>query len=92
MKQINIVSLNFIKGRKQLKESRANIFISEDLTATRKTIFYECRQLLKAKVISKTYSMDGNIYIVDNNNIKSRIRSTSELSTYKSQIKPKSQS
>ena len=84
--------LNFIKGRKQLKESGANIFISEDLTATRKTTFYECRQFLKAKVISKAYSMDGNIYIVDNNNIKSRIRSTSELSTYKSQIKPKSQS
>ena len=54
--------LNFIKGRKQLKNSSASIYIREDLTVARKTIFYECRQLVQAKLIMKAYTMDGNIY------------------------------
>lgn len=80
--------LNFIKGRKQLRETRASVYISEDLTKERKNIFYECRQAVKAKVIKTTFSMDGNIFIIDNLDKKFRIRSTSDIAQYQSQIPP----
>lgn len=80
--------LNFIKGRKQLRETRASVYISEDLTKERKNIFYECRQAVKAKVINTTFSMDGNIFIIDNLDKKFRIRSTSDIAQYQSQIPP----
>lgn len=77
--------LNFIKGRKRLRELGTNVYISEDLTKLRKNIYYECRQLVKAKVIKTTFSVDGNIFVIDNNDKKTRVRSTSDLVQFQPQ-------
>lgn len=77
--------LNFIKGRKRLRELGTNVYISEDLTKLRKNIYYECRQLVKAKVIKTTFSVDGNIFVIDNNDKKTRVRSTLDLVQFQPQ-------
>lgn len=76
--------LNFIRGRKVLRENNARIYINEDLTQSRKSLFFKCRQLLKQdpKRIDAAYSLDGNIYIVDNNGRKHRVRNLSDLDLY----------
>lgn len=80
--------LNFIKGRKRLRELGTNVYISEDLTKLRKNMYYECRQLVKAKVIKTTFSVDGNIFIIDSNDKKMRVRSTSDLALFQAQPQP----
>ena len=85
VKFINYKSrLNFIRGRKVLREKNARVYINEDLTQSRKSLFFKCRQLLKQepKRIDAAYSLDGNIYIVDNKGRKHRVRSLSDLDPY----------
>lgn len=71
--------LQLLKGRAKLREERANIYINEDLTKFRRTLFYESRQLKKNKSIKKTWVYGGNVYIQDLNDSKLCVTSFSDL-------------
>lgn len=76
--------LKMLKGRASLREQKANIYINEDLTKTRKDLAFECRRLLKAKSITKTWVYNGNVYCQDRSNIKVRVTSLEDLDRFKS--------
>ncbi len=64
--------LNFLKGRKYLRENNINIYLNESLTKTRSKILYECRQLKQnndSPVVS-AWSHDGNIYVKNRNDVE----------------------
>lgn len=76
--------LKMLKGRASLREQKANIYINEDLTKTRKDLAFECRRLLKAKFITKTWVYNGNVYCQDRSNNKVRVTSLEDLDRFKS--------
>ena len=76
--------LKMLKGRASLREQKANIYINEDLTKTRKDLAFECRRLLKAKSITKTWVYNGNVYCQDRSNNKVRVTSLEDLDRFKS--------
>jgi hypothetical protein len=55
----------FMKGRKKLRDNNSSYYINEQLTARRREIAYQCRQLKKNgnSKVTETWSYDGNIYI-----------------------------
>ena len=57
--------LEFLKGRKSLREMKANIFINEDLTASRMKLAFQCRDLKRDKnsSVSKTWVFGGNVFV-----------------------------
>lgn len=59
--------LAFLKGRSVLREKREKMFIIEDLTQSRRSLAYECRQLKRDRKIQKTWVYDGNIFLSENN-------------------------
>lgn len=83
--QSHTARLNFLRGRAKLRDARAKIFITEDLTKLRNSLAFECRQLKRDKQINKTWIYGGNVYINDLNNTKLSITSQSDLDLYKAQ-------
>ena len=81
--QSHTARLNFLRGRAKLRDARAKIFITEDLTKLRNSLAFECRQLKRDKLITKTWIYGGNVYINDLNNTKLCITSQSDLDPYK---------
>lgn len=75
--------MQLLKGRAFLRSTKAKIFINEDLTSARKEIAYECRSLKRDNKIRKVWTYNGNIFIVDNNDVKKQISSVLELDVYK---------
>lgn len=75
----------FIIGRKQLRESKSNIFLNEDLTNERKQLAYECRLLKKDRnsCITQTWSRDGNIYVKDNRDKTTRIKTMFDIEKFR---------
>ena len=75
--------MQLLKGRAFLRSTKAKIFINEDLTSARKEIAYECRGLKRDNKIRKVWTYNGNIFIIDNHDVKKQISSMSELDVYK---------
>lgn len=75
--------LKMLKGRSKLREQRASIYINEDLTKIRKDLAYECRRLVKAKSITKTWVYNGYVYLQDLSNNKVRVNSLGDLDKFK---------
>ena len=71
--------LRFLKGRAALRDQNAKIYINEDLTKKRKNIVYECRKLKKAKIITKTWVYNGNVYVQDRSDNKVRVTSIEDI-------------
>ena len=76
--------LEFLKGRKALREMKANIFINEDLTASRMKLAFQCRDLKRDKnsSVSKTWVFGGNVFVQDTGGVKHKILTLSDLNTF----------
>ena len=48
--KFTLARLQFLKGRKVLREKRATIFIKEDFNAARMTLAFQCRNLKRDKI------------------------------------------
>lgn len=76
--------LEFLKGRKALRDMNANIFINEDLTASRMKLAFQCRDLKRDKnsSVSKTWVFGGNVFAQDKGGVKHKILTLSYLNTF----------
>ena len=76
--------LEFLKGRKALREMKANIFINEDLTASRMKLAFHCRDLKRDKnsSVSKTWVFGGNVFVQDTGGVKHKFLTLSDLNTF----------
>lgn len=75
--------LRSLQGRAKLRAERAKVFINEDLTASRKTLAFECRGLKRGEKIKKTWIYAGSVYILDLADKKSRVTCLSDLDKFK---------
>ena len=74
--------LNLLQCRTNLKDSHLKMFINEDLTKSRKTLAYQCRQLKRDNKIKKTWVYGGNVYIKDQSDSELCIKSATDLKPY----------
>lgn len=72
-----------LKGRAKLREEKSKVFINEELTRTRRSLAYECRQLKKKDLIKKTWVYKGNVYILDKSDLKLCVWCLEDLDPYK---------
>lgn len=75
--------LALLKGRAELRRTRAKIFINEDLTSARKELAYKCRCLQRDRLIKKVWTYNGNIFIQTLNDAKVQISAASDLDSYR---------
>ena len=82
--------LQLLKGRKPLRDNNEKIFISEDLTSTRMTLAYKCREHVRDKnsEVSKTWTFNGNVLVKDRAGNISKIVKEEDLDTFKPKSKP----
>ena len=75
---------DFIKGKKQLKEKKENIYINEDLTKYRSDLAYEARLLKKDSTsnVMSTWTFNGSIYIQTKNGMVRKIAKKDDLMMY----------
>ena len=78
--------LALLKGRAALRKKKEKTFINEDLTQTRKSLAFQCRQLKRENKIQNTWVYNGTINILDNAGNKAKISHISELEQYGAQI------
>ena len=76
---------NFYKNRSSLKGNATfpSVYINEDLTSARNKLFGKARKLMKDGKISKCWTYDGRINIVDNSDTKFVVNQLSELDKFK---------
>ena len=84
--------LSLLQGRKTLRENKEKVYINEDLTKTRKSLAYECRQLKRERKIVKTWVYDGNVFVTNRGGTKLKVTRNNELDEYrKLNVPPASQ-
>ena len=59
------------------------MYINEDLTKTRKSLAYECRQLKRERKIVKTWVYDGNVFVTNRGGTKLKVTRDNELDEYR---------
>ena len=76
--------LEFLKGRKVLREIKSKVFINEDLTATRMKLAFQCRDLKRDRKssVSKTWVFGGNVYVQDKGGAKYKILTLADLASF----------
>ena len=79
------LAYRFLKVGKPLRRNKEGIYINEDLTQTRKSLAYECRQLKQDRKISNTWVYNGNIFIAER---KVKVTQNGQLDTYRSLVVP----
>ena len=75
--------LRLLQARKTLRQSKENVYINDDLTKTRKSISYQCRQLRRDRKILRTWVYDGNIYVTGRGGTKLKVTQDSELDEFR---------
>ena len=75
--------LSLLQGRKTLRVNKEKIYINEDLTKTRKSLAYECRQLKRERKIVKTWVYDGNVFVTNRGGTRLKITQNNELDEYR---------
>ena len=60
-----------------------NVFVSEDISATQRSLFYQCRQLRKIKAIKDTWTQELSIYVRSHDGEKTLINSEAGLALWK---------
>ena len=77
--------LEFLKGRKALREQKAKVFINEDLTSSRMELAFECRELKRSNPsrVIKTWTYNGNVFVQDKDGKKTKIMSKSDLDGFR---------
>ena len=89
-KTVVTVTFSSIWKKREVYDTRTglhgtNVFLSEDLSAAQRAIFFKCRELRRNKKIKSTWTQDLKIWIRDNNDkkktkLRPRMTSTSLLS------------
>ena len=81
-----VVTVNFasIWKKREVYSGRAglrgtNIFLSEDLGASQRSLFFKCRELRRSKKIQSTWTQDLKIFVRDNNDQKIEINTEADL-------------
>ncbi|MCG8048529.1 MAG: hypothetical protein N0E48_23410, partial [Candidatus Thiodiazotropha endolucinida] len=74
--------LSLLKSRTKLRKNKERLYINEDLTPTRKTLAFQCRQLRRVGKIQKTWVYNGTVNILDNGGNKVKISHISHLHPY----------
>ena len=64
---------------KDIRDDMKNVFINQDLTKTRNKLAYEARQLVKSEHAKATFTWDGKIFVVDNDDVKHKITCLDDL-------------
>ena len=59
------------------------MYIIEDLTKTRESITFQCRQLRRDRKILRTWVYDGNIFVTDNGGTKLKVTQDNELDEFR---------
>ena len=78
-----LIKRRILKCTKLLKESEyTHVRVSEELTKRRNAIAYKARQLKKASFVANTWTMDGKIFIKNNQDRISTINTELDLQTY----------
>ena len=75
--------LSLLQGRKTLRVNKEKVYINEDLTKTRKSLAYECRQLKRERKIVKTWVYDGNVFVTNRGGTRLKITQNNELDEYR---------
>ena len=81
-----IVTLNFASTwkKREIYAARSDlrgtdIFLSEDIDANQRALFFKCRQLRRNHKIQQTWTQDLKIYVKANNNNKTEITCEADL-------------
>ena len=64
---------------KDIRDDMKNVFINQDLTKTRNKLAYEARQMVKSENAKATFTWDGKIFVVDNDDVKHKITCLDDL-------------
>ena len=77
--------LEFLKGRKVLREQKAKVFINEDLTSSRMELAFECRELKRSNPtrVIKTWTYNVNVFVQDNDGKKTKIMTKTDLDGFR---------
>lgn len=74
----------FFRGRSNLKDNNTyrKVYINEDLTANRNSLFQKARQLVKDKDLKQAWTFDGRIYVKTDDDVRHVIIKPSDLDKY----------
>lgn len=77
--------LQFLKGRKALRDQNATIFINEDLTAARNELAFECRELKRNEQssVANAWTYNGSIFIQDQAGKKYKVTTKADLDIFR---------
>ncbi|KAJ8309995.1 hypothetical protein KUTeg_011860 [Tegillarca granosa] len=86
----NNVKRAIMKFRWQLKQNTGyhNVYINEDLTKQRQTLYKDTRKLFYEKKATKTWTWDGKVFLLDVHRNKHRIDKHDDLNKFKSASSP----
>ena len=92
-KTVVTVTFSSVWRKREVYSTRAglrgtNVFLSEDLSASQRAIFFKCRELRRKNKIKSTWTHDLKIWIRDNNDQKTEITTESDLDFIVSQSEP----
>jgi hypothetical protein len=69
----------FLSNKSKLKVSKyKGVHLNEDLTHTRILLFQQTRELVKDKIVSGTWTVDGVIMIKDKSDNKARVETNKD--------------
>ena len=74
----------FFRGRVNLKDNHTyrNVFVNEDLTASRVKLFEKARKLVKDNQLKQAWTYDGRVYVKTDNDERSVISKPSDLEEF----------
>ncbi|KAJ8315847.1 hypothetical protein KUTeg_007997 [Tegillarca granosa] len=86
----NNVKRAIMKSRWQLKQNTGyhNVYINEDLSKQRQTLFKDTGKLFYEKKATKTWTWDGKVFLLDVHGNKHRIDKHDDLNKFKSASSP----
>lgn len=76
-----------LSNKSQFKVSKfKGVYLNEDLTHTHNLLFQQTRKLVKDKIVSGTWTVDGVIMIKDKSDNKARIETKKDLDSFLSKL------
>ena len=81
-RQRDVIMYNKKQLKNVLDTKRQCFYINEDLTKFRDNMFYEARKLQKMNKVKNAFTLGGNIYVKQNNDIRKIITTPRQLAVY----------
>ena len=86
-KPFAVVKFNNIWKKRELYSARGglrgtDVFMSEDISAKQRALFYQCRQLRKKREIKQTWTQDMVVYILTHDGEKIVVNSDADLAPW----------